>query len=61
MLVETGRAQAHHVLPDSGWVSKPIRSAEDVDETIELFRLAYERAQVARARAERLQEDSSSA
>jgi hypothetical protein len=47
MLVETGRAQPHHVLPDSGWVSKPIRTGEDVDEVIELFRLGYERARVA--------------
>jgi hypothetical protein len=47
MLVETGRAEPHHVLPDSGWVTKRIRSDEDVDEVIELFRLSYERAQVA--------------
>jgi hypothetical protein len=47
MLVETGRAQPHHVLPESGWVSKQIRSDDDVTEVIELFRLSYERAQVA--------------
>ena len=52
MLVETGRAEPHHVMPDSGWVSKHIRSAEDADEVIELFRLSYERARVAAARAE---------
>jgi hypothetical protein len=51
MLVETGRAQPHHVLPDSGWVTKPIASNDDVGETVELFRLAYERARVAAARA----------
>ena len=49
MLVETGRAERHHVLPDSGWVTKRIRTDEDVDEAIELFRLAYERARVAAA------------
>ena len=48
MLVETGRAEAHRVLPESGWVSKPIRTDEDVEEAIELFRLGYERARVAR-------------
>jgi hypothetical protein len=32
------------VLPDSGWVSKPIRGEDDVGEVIELFRLSYERA-----------------
>jgi hypothetical protein len=47
MLVETGRAERHHVLPDSGWVTKRIRADGDVDETIELFRLSYERARVA--------------
>ena len=47
--MKTGRAQPHHVLPESGWVSKPIRREEDVDETIELFRLSYERALVAQA------------
>ena len=47
MLVETGRAQPHHVLPETGWVSKQIRSDEDVQEVVELFRLSYERARVA--------------
>ncbi len=47
MLVDTGRAQPHHVLPHTGWVSKHIRSDDDVDEVIELFRLSYERARVA--------------
>ena len=47
MLVETGRAQPHHVLPETGWVSRQIRSDEDVAEVIELFRLSYERALVA--------------
>jgi len=49
MLVETGRAQPHHVLPESGWVSKQIRADEDVAEVIELFRLSYERARVAQS------------
>jgi len=49
MLVETGRARPHHVVPDSGWVSKPIESDEDAGEAIELFRLSYERARVAQA------------
>jgi len=47
MLVETGRAQPHHVLPESGWVSKHIRTDDDLAEAIELFRLSYERALVA--------------
>jgi hypothetical protein len=47
MLVETGRAQPHHVLPETGWVSRQIGSEEDVADVIELFRLSYERALVA--------------
>jgi hypothetical protein len=47
MLVETGRAQPHHVHPESGWVSKQIRTDGDVREVVDLFRLAYERARVA--------------
>jgi hypothetical protein len=54
MLVETGRAQPHHVLPETGWVSRQIRSDDDVAEVIELFRLSYERALVAeRVRSEK--------
>jgi hypothetical protein len=47
MLVETGRAQPHHVLPETGWVSRQIREDADVDEVVDLFRLSYERARVA--------------
>ncbi|HEY7289145.1 MAG TPA: luciferase family protein [Vicinamibacterales bacterium] len=42
-LVAEGRARPHHVLPETGWVSVPIRNTEDVDRAIELFRLAYDR------------------
>ena len=51
-LVSRGRARRHHVLPDSGWVSFWIESGDDVEGAIALFRLAYERALAARARAE---------
>jgi hypothetical protein len=50
-LVAEGRARPHHVLPDSGWVSVPMRTDADVDNVIGLFRLGYERATAARARA----------
>jgi hypothetical protein len=51
-LIAAGRARAHHVLPDSGWVSFWIESPEDVEDAIALFRLAYDRVVAARARAE---------
>jgi hypothetical protein len=41
-LVAKGRARLHHVLPESGWVSYPIRGEEDVEGALELFRLNYD-------------------
>jgi len=49
MLVETGRARPHHVLPGSGWVTRRVESEADADDALELFRLSYERARVAAA------------
>ena len=43
-LVREGKAERHHVLPDSGWVSRRIRSDEDVEAVIALFRMNYERS-----------------
>jgi luciferase-like monooxygenase len=42
-LVAAGKAQLHHVLPQTGWVSYRIRGEEDVEGALELFRLNYER------------------
>jgi hypothetical protein len=42
-LVAAKRADAHHVLPDTGWISFWIRTDEDVVRAIELFRLNYDR------------------
>jgi hypothetical protein len=49
-LISEGRARAHHVLPDSGWITISIRADADVEPAIELFRMAYERAAQARRR-----------
>ena len=42
-LIASGRAQPHHVLPDSGWVSCWMRGPDDAAAVIELFRLQYDR------------------
>jgi hypothetical protein len=42
-LVAAGRAQPHHIHPESGWVSYYIRDATDVAAVVALFRLNYER------------------
>jgi hypothetical protein len=47
-LIADGRARAHHVLPDSGWITVSIRLPEEADRAVELFRMAYDRAQNAR-------------
>jgi hypothetical protein len=42
-LVTAGKAEPHHILPETGWVSVRIRRPEDVATVIDLFRLNYER------------------
>ena len=43
-LIRAGRARPHHVLPDSGWVTVPMRTETEVANVIDLFRRNYERA-----------------
>lgn len=43
-LVAAGRAQPHHVLPESGWISFYIRQPEQVAEAIALLRQSYDLA-----------------
>jgi len=42
-LVATGRAEPHHILPDTGWITFRIRSVDDAASAVALFRLNYER------------------
>jgi Luciferase len=42
-LVAEGRARPHHVLPQSGWVTVPMRTSSELSNVIELFRHNYER------------------
>jgi hypothetical protein len=42
-LIASRRAEPHHVLPDSGWVTRRIHGEDEVADVIELFRLNYER------------------
>ena len=52
-LVANGEAQAHHVLPESGWVSVTLRSGDDVVRATALLRRSFE---LALAQAERRKE-----
>jgi hypothetical protein len=49
-LIADGRAEVHHWLPDSGWVTLRMARDEDAGKAIALLRMSYERA----ARAARL-------
>ena len=48
-LVAEGRAEPHHILPQSGWVTFRLRKGEDVGAAVELFRLSYEAAVAVRS------------
>ncbi|WP_083860860.1 luciferase domain-containing protein [Natrialba asiatica] len=41
ILIEEERAEKHHVMPDSGWVSYRVRSDEDIEGALWLLRVAY--------------------
>ena len=42
VLVATGRAEPHHILPESGWVSIHLNQAPDVERAIELLLYSFE-------------------
>ena len=50
-LVAAGRAEPHHVLPETGWISFYIREEADVERAIDLLRLSYDLAEKQKARA----------
>jgi Family of unknown function (DUF5519) len=46
-LVAAGRAERHHILPDSGWVSVWLRQPADVDTAVDLLRRSFNIAEAA--------------
>lgn len=40
-LIAEGRAEVHHLLKDTGWITFTIRQPEDVERAVWLFRLSY--------------------
>ncbi len=43
-LIAEGRAEPHHILPESGWITFRFHKMSDVEQAVELFRLSYELA-----------------
>jgi hypothetical protein len=50
-LIAAGRARPHSAMPDSGWLTVPVRTAADLAGAVEVFRLAYDRARRKRPKA----------
>lgn len=48
--IASGKAEPHHVLPDSGWVTCRMSGPEDAARVIELFRVQYDRYTAAAAK-----------
>lgn len=44
-IVAAGRAQPHHILPETGWVSFYLREENDVEKAVTLLHESYEIAQ----------------
>lgn len=49
-IVSSGRAEAHHILPESGWVSLYLNHDTDLETAVALFKQSYELALAQRAR-----------
>jgi hypothetical protein len=49
-LIAEGRARPHPVMPDSGWLHSDMHTHAGLESTLELFRMAYDRALAANAR-----------
>ena len=49
-VIAEGKAEPHHILPESGWISLFLREPRHVETAIELFRLSYDLAGVQKAR-----------
>jgi Family of unknown function (DUF5519) len=49
-LIAEGRVRPHPVMPDSGWLHSDMDTRAGLASTLELFRMAYDRAAAANAR-----------
>jgi predicted DNA-binding protein (MmcQ/YjbR family) len=50
-IVATGRAQPHHIMPETGWVSFYLQRGEDVEQAIDLLRESFEVAMRQKSKA----------
>ena len=50
-LVSEGRAEPHHILPQSRWITFRFRTKEDMKKALDLFRLSYDLAKQRQAQS----------
>lgn len=43
-LVASGRAEPHHILPESGWISFYLRETADIERAVDLLHLSFDLA-----------------
>jgi hypothetical protein len=41
-LVENGKAEPHHILPQSGWVTVPINVSGGIENALDVFKMNYD-------------------
>ena len=56
-IVAAGRAQSHHILPETGWISFYIRQEEDVEKAIALLHESYQIAQKQKSKTIEVQDE----
>jgi len=52
-IVSSGRAKPHHILPETGWVSFYLHTAEDVEKAIALLEQSYKIAMKQKLKVEK--------
>ncbi|MDG6996068.1 MAG: DUF5519 family protein [Nitrososphaerota archaeon] len=48
-LIAKGKAEPHHIIPESGWITFRFRKPEDVEAAVKLFKMSCELAAASRA------------
>src|ERR1700752_1095848 len=56
-IVAAGRAQPHHILPETGWVSFYLRGEADVEKAIALLHESYQIAQKQKSKSVEVQNE----
>ena len=56
-IVAAGRAQPHHILPETGWVSFYLRQDNDVEQAIALLHESFEIAQKQKSKTIEVEND----